>query len=270
MISSITKSFPFKRLPREIGDQIYDYVFETGGVAATTYHVSKWERTAAGDYPASCRCIQIRLALFRVDHEIRRESIMSFYGHRKFSIGSDVYPHCSVEFLKGIGRERLELIRIIKFSLDLYSKSWWDASGRWHQTFWSRSSSHWRATFEHLSLACCLRTLEIDLGHTALTRRGLTPEEWAELEICLVGIKGRMDLIVCNGCEVSVKENPVQCESMTTETASHTNTWTCKKGELEWSPMESVYVAEWSVKKPGGVLRRSYKGPRGACSVLKP
>lgn len=267
-ISQTTEPFPLKKLPREIRDQIYDYVFEVDHVTATTYHMFKWIPTLTESMQlASCRDPQIMLALLLTDHEILREGLLSFYGHRTFSIGSSVYPHSSVQFLKGIGRQRLDLIRIVEYSVRLANHRYWDSSGQLHQTFWHLPRSQWRATFQYLNLACRLQTLKIDLGFTALTRRGLTPNEWAELETCLVGIKGKVDLSVCNGCEVSVRENPVECEGMTTEMASHKNYWTCKKGEIEWSPMGSVYLAEWREGKPGGVLKRSYEGPRGACSV---
>ncbi|KAL9074359.1 MAG: hypothetical protein Q9161_002345 [Pseudevernia consocians] len=269
-ISQATEPFPLKKLPREIRDQIYDHVFEVDKVTATTYHTFNWIPTPTESTQlASCRNPQIMLALLLTDHEILREGLLSFYGHRILSIGSSVYPHASVQFLKGIGRQRLNLLRIVEYSVMLSSHKYWDSSGQWHQTFWDLSRSEWRATFQYLKSACRLQRLKIDLGRSALTRRGLTPNEWAELETCLVGIKGKVDLSVCNGCKVFVRENPVECEGMTTEMASYNNHWTCKKGETEWSPMESVYLPEWRDGKPSGVLKRSYEGPRGACSVHK-
>lgn len=268
MISQTPKPFPFKKLPKEIRDQVYDYVFEVKEIAANPYHTFNWIHTATeSTQTVSCRNPQVMLALLLVDHETHREGVLNFYSHRTFSIGSSVHPHSSVHFLKGIGRQRLNLIRFVKYSVALSSESGWDRSGQWHHTFWSLARSRWRATFQHLKSASRLRTLEIDLGYTALSRRGLTPEEWAELETCLLGIKGRVDLFICNGCKVSVRENPVGCDGMTTNMASKTNFWTCKKGDTEWSPMNSVYVAEWNGGKPHGVLKRSCEGPRGACSI---
>ena len=270
MTSYITKSFPFKKLPREIRDQIYDHVFEVDEVTATTYHTFNWIPTFnESTQLASCRNPQIMLAMLLVDRDILREGLLSFYGHRLFSIGSSVYPHSSLQFLKGIGRQRLGLLQNVEFSVMFASHRYWDSSGQWHQTFWHLPRSQWRATFQHLKLTYRLQTLKMDLGCTALTRRGLTPDEWTELETCLVGIKGKVNLFVRNGCKVSVGENPVECEGMTTEMASHSNFWTCKKEETEWSPMESVYTPEWRDEKPNGVLKRSYEGPRGACSVHK-
>lgn len=270
MISQAAKPFPFKKLPREIRDIIYDHVFEIDAVTATAYHTFNWIPTATESTQlASCRNPQVMLALLLVDHEIFREGARNFYGNRIFSIGSNIYPHSAIHFLKGIGKQRLDLIRTVKYSLTLWSDGHWDTSGQWHQNFWDHSRSQWRAIFRYLKLACSLQTLEIDLGHTALTRRGLTPSEWVELETCLVGIKGRVDLFVCNCCKVSVKDNLMECEGMKTEMASHKNHWTFKTGETEWSPMESVYMPEWLGKMPEGVLKRSYNGPRGACSVRK-
>lgn len=207
------------------------------------------------------------LALLLVDHDIFRESALNFYSRRTFNIGSGVYPSSSAQFLRGIGRQRLDLLRTVKYSVALSSDGHWDKSGQWQQIFWSLARSQWRKTFQYLKLAYSLQTLEIDLGCTALARRGITPDEWIELEACLADLKGRVDLLVCNGCKVSVKDNPVECEGMTTEMASRTNRWTCKKGETEWSPMESVYVPDWHERKPDGIMRRTFEGSRGACSI---
>ena len=209
------------------------------------------------------------LALLLVDREIFREAAEQFYGHRLFSIGSSVYPRSSVQFLKGIGKQRLDLIGSVRYSVMLYGDSHWDASGKWHQTFWQLPRSQWRATFRYLSQARSLRTLEIDLRVTASTRSGLTPHEWSEMETCLVGIKGKVDLYLSNECQVFVKDHPVECEGMTSIVASHENRWTCKQGETEWSPMESVYTSEWYGKTPEGVLKRSYKGLNSECSVQR-
>ena len=212
---------------------------------------------------------QTMLALLLVDRQTFREAAEQFYGHRLFSIGSSVYPHSSTQFLRGIGEQRLDLIGSVKYSVMLCSDGHCDASGKWHQTFWHLPRSQWRATFRYLSQARGLRTLEIDLGATALTRSGLTPNEWSEMETCLVGVKGKVDIYLCNGCQVFVKDRPVECEGMTSIMASHENFWTCKQGETEWSPMESVYTSEWYGKKPEGVLKRSYKGLNGAFSVQR-
>lgn len=144
-------------------------------------------------------------ALLFVEQEIFRESVDSFYGCRAFSIGSSVYPQSCLKFLKGIGRQRLDIIGTFKYSFKLTSDGDWDSSGQWYQTFWYVLRPQWRTAFRCSKYARRLRTLKLNLGRTASTRRGLTPNEWAELETCLDGIKGRVDLLVSNGCKVSVK-----------------------------------------------------------------
>lgn len=249
---------------------IYNYVFEFHKIAASAYRCFvSMPSTAVSTQPGTRCNPQIMLALLLVDRETLREAAEQFYGHRLFSIGSSVYPHSPIQFLRGIGKRRLDLITSLRYSVTLCGDGHRDASGKWHQTFWQLSRSQWRVTFRYLSQARGLRTLEIDLGTTASTRSGLTPDEWSEMETCLVDIKGRVDLCLCNGCQVFVKDHPVECEGMTSIMASHKNLWTCKQGETEWSPMESVYRPEWFGKKPEGVLKRSYKGLNGACSVQR-
>ena len=249
---------------------IYNYVFEFDKVAASAYRCFVSMPSTAESTQSGSRCNpQSMLALLLVDREIFSEAAEQFYGHRLFSIGSSVYPCSSIQFLGGIGKRRLDLIGSVKYSVMLCGDGHWDASGKWHQTFWHLPRSQWRATFRYLNQACALRTLEIDLGATAWTRNGLTPNEWSEMETCLVGIKGRVDLYLCNGCQVFVKDNTVECEGMTSIMASYKNLWTCKQGEREWSPMESVYTPIWYGKKPEGVLKRSYKGLSGTCSVQR-
>ena len=247
---------------------IYDYVFQFDRIAASAYRCFVPMPNPAESTQSCSPCNpQTMLALLLVDRETFYEAAEQFYGYRLFSIGSTVYPHSSIQFLRGIGKRRLDLISSVTCSVKLYGDSHRDASGNWHQRFWQLGRSYWRATFRYLSQARGLRTLEINLGTTALTKSGLTPEEWLEMETCLVGIKGRVELYLCNGCHVFVKDNPVECEDMTSIMASYKNIWKCKQGETEWGPMETVYTAEWYGKKPEGVLKRSFKGLNGACSV---
>ena len=249
---------------------IYNYVFQFDSIVASAYRCFVSMPDTAESTQSGSRCHpQTMLALLSVDRETSREAAEQFYGHRLFSIGSSVYPHSSIQFLRGIGKRRLDLIGSVRYSVMLCGDSHWNDSGQWHHTFRSLPRSQWRATFRYLSQARGLRTLEIDLRVTALNKSGLTPHEWSEMETCLVGIKGRVDLYLCNGCQVMVKDHPVECEGMTSIMASHKNLWTCKQGETEWSPMESVYTSEWYGKKPEGVLKRSYKGLNGACSVQR-
>lgn len=184
------------------------------------------------------------LALLSVDRQILNEGVQSFYSRRAFCIGLREENGYANQFLEGIGRQRLDLIRTIIYSVTLFSEKDWDKSAQWHQLFRSPTKTLWRETFGRLRSACGLRTLVIDLGMTPVSRRGPTPSEWAELESCLVGIKGRVDLFVCNRHYVFVQDNVVECEGMTTETTLQTNYWTCKKGETEWSPMESLKRVE--------------------------
>ena len=249
---------------------IYNYVFQFDRIAASAYRCFVSMPTTSESTQSGSRCNpQTMLALLLVDRETFREAAEQFYGHRLFSIGSSVYPHSSIQFLRGIGKRRLELLGSVKYSVMLCGDSYWDTSGKWHQTFWQWARAQWRAAFRYLSQARGLRTLEIDLGTTALAGSGLTPNEWSEMETCLVGIKGRVNLYLCNWCQVFVKDHPAECEGMTSITASNKNIWTCKRGETEWGPMESVYTSQWFGRKPEGVLKRSYKGLNGACSVQR-
>ena len=249
---------------------IYNYVFQFDRIAASAYRCFVSMPSTAESTQSGSRCNpQIMLALLLVDRDTFREAAEQFYGHRLFSIGSSVYPHSSIQFLRGIGKRRLDLLSSVKFSVMLSGDSYWDDSGQWHQTFWQQPRSQWRTTFWYLRHARGLRTLEVDLRVTALTESGLTPQEWSEIETCLVGIKVKVNIYLCNGRQVFVKDHPVECEGMTSIMASHKNHWTCKQGETEWSPMESVYTSEWYGKKPEGVLKRSYKGSNGACSVQR-
>lgn len=229
------KIFPFKRLPREIRDQIYDYVFGPGEVnmtATAAYHTLNRRPTSTGPNFASLQDPPVRLALLSVDREIFHESIQSFYSRRKFSIGLRVGDEVANQALDGIGKHRLDLIRTIRYSVTMFS----------HASL--ASEKLWRETFRHLRSASGLQTLKIDLGTTFTTNGGLTPSEWVELDLCLVDIKGRVNLLVHNTCCVFVRQHPVECEGITTKLARKSNSWTCKKGETEWSTMKSVYRAE--------------------------
>ena len=249
---------------------IYDYVFQFDRIAASAYRCFVSMPNPAESEQSGFRCNpQTMLALLLVDRETFYEAAEQFYGDRLFGIGSSVYPHSANQFLRGIGKQRLDLISSVRYSVKLCGDSHWDASGKWHQTFWQLPRSQWRATFRYLNQARGLRTLEINLGTTALTKYGLTANEWSEMETCLVGIKGRVELCLCNGCQVFVKDNPVECEDMTSIMASYKNIWKCKQGETEWGPMETVYTSDWYGKKPEGVLKRSYKGLNGACTVQR-
>ena len=228
-ISQSIKTFPFKRLPREIRDQIYDHVFGPGESAIAVCHTIRRMPIPTYLNSAPLRDPSVRLALFLVDCQISQESIKSFYSRRNFCLYLSTGDKYSNQVLSGIGKQCLDLIRTIRYSVALFSDVF--GSGK----------DIWRETFQHLRSACGLRTLEIDLGMTDMTRHRLTPREWAELELCLVGIKGRVDLLVYNTCRVLGWHNPVDRENMI---ILQSNCWTCKKGETEWSTKKRVYRAE--------------------------
>lgn len=274
MMFHITKSrlfsrslnpFPLKELPREVRDHIYDYVFEPGDITVKPPY--SFSRTPTSTESAIRQDPQIILALLLVDRQIFHEAVQIFYSRRAFCIASTSYSDPCL-FLRNIGQGRLDLIRTIRYSLHMSTDYCRDSSGQYFQSFWYPEQTQWRETFRYLRSACGLRMLEIDLRMIPVGKAKPSPREWAELETCLVGIKGRVDLLVSNRCHVSVKQYPVECQRITTEKTSRTNYWTCKKGQTEWTPMESAFSAEMSWK-PYWFSRRTYHGVRAPCSSPK-
>lgn len=190
------------------------------------------------------------LALLLVDRQIFHEAVPIFYSRRCFCIGFKAYDAYDFQFIRDIGQRRLDLIRTIRYSVKIFNAYRWVSFGQWYQSFRCPEQTEWHEIFGYLRLACGLQTLEIDLVMTPTEQLSPSPKEWEELESCLIGIKGRMDLVVFYHCFVHVRDYPAECQGMTTRIALRTNRWTCEKGQTEWGPMKSMYRTLDPTKSP--------------------
>lgn len=88
--------------------------------------------------------------------------------------------------------------------------------------------------FQYLKSAVHLQTLETHVGKSDDRIPRLTKYNWHELDRCLVGIKGRTRVTVCNDCTDRGTRYEVNCEGQRNRCSSVRKWLVCEAGQEKW------------------------------------
>lgn len=236
-------SFPFLNLPREIRDQIYEWVFpfkssfivpvcqglsmtvnlEDDDETPTPFHLDRRFYVCSQGAVSSLKCkhrfkIQAQqvLKLMLVNRQISSEFAAYFYASLTFSGRPSALSDLS-SFIKGIGPFRRDLIK----TLDL------DA----------RISSHPPLDFGDFDLFCTLGnlqkvTIETSQPDTAIVQKAL-------IRGGIHKLKGLVDLAVRNTTKRVVIH---RLEEILKFEEWKTTTWTCAKGQTKWTGVTRLEI----------------------------
>ena len=162
----------FKRLPRELRDQIYDYVFDRQQVAIACSRAHDRESTLSTYLQKIlCRIPKHYLALLLVSQQLFHEAAAIYYSKTTFII--DIFR--GHDFLQHTSASRLTHVRKVKINMGNFGYTWVSKEYQEQQqsTF-----------FENLSKMEGLRSIDIQNGNRAgssLALEGMGAKELMEV-----------------------------------------------------------------------------------------